>query len=171
MKESSVPMDKEILIAKLLNLAEGRETPESWQEWWNEHEAELESLLNRGDFLKLKPCKHGFKWVPVFTSQKGAVAILEKNGVKCNSSHFYQEQYLEELDAFCKEQKRQQREKQKEFILKERSKEALKQAIRKLLEDRKQFEELSKENLKQIQEWSWPKKCEQFKEFFEKNLE
>ena len=115
MKESSVPMDKEILIAKLLNLAEGRETPESWQEWWNEHEAELESLLNRGDFLKLKPCKHGFKWVPVFTSQKGAVAILEKNGVKCNSSHFYQEQYLEELDAFCKEQKRQQREKQKEF--------------------------------------------------------
>lgn len=62
-------------------------------------------------------------------------------------------------------------EKQKEFILKERSKEALKQAIRKLLEDRKQFEELSKENLKQIQEWSWPKKCEQFKEFFEKNLE
>ncbi len=27
MKESSVPMDKEILIAKLLNLAEGRETP------------------------------------------------------------------------------------------------------------------------------------------------
>lgn len=115
MKESGVPMDKEILIAKLLNLAEGRETPESWQEWWNEHEAELESLLNRGDFLKLKPCKHGFKWVPVFTSQKGAVAILEKNSVKCNSSHFYQEQYLEELDAFCKEQKRQQREKQKEF--------------------------------------------------------
>ena len=113
MKESSVPMDKEILIAKLLNLAEGRETPESWQEWWNEHEAELESLLNRGDFLKLKPCKHGFKWVPVFTSQKGAVAILEKNSVKCNSSHFYQEQYLEELDAFCKEQKRQHREKQK----------------------------------------------------------
>ena len=88
MKESSVPMDKEILIAKLLNLAEGRETPESWQEWWNEHEAELESLLNRGDFLKLKPCKHGFKWVPVFTSQKGAVAILEKNSVKCKTVNF-----------------------------------------------------------------------------------
>lgn len=115
MKESNVPMNKETLTAKLVDLVEGRETPESWKNWWNEHELEVETLLNPGEFLKLKPCKHGFKWVPVFTSQKGAAAILEKNGVKCNSSHFYQEQYLEELDAFCKEQKRQQREKQKEF--------------------------------------------------------
>ena len=108
-------MDKETLITKLLDLAEGRETPESWREWWNEHEAELESMLNRGEYLKLKPCQHGFQWVPLFGSQKGAIAILEKNSIAFESSNLYQERYLAELDAFCKEQERVQREKQKEF--------------------------------------------------------
>lgn len=108
-------MDKETLITKLLNLAEGRETPESWREWWNEHEAELESMLNRGEYLKLKPCQHGFQWIPLFGSQKGAIAILEKSGTAFEASNLYQERYLAELDAFCKEQERVQREKQKEF--------------------------------------------------------
>ena len=62
-------------------------------------------------------------------------------------------------------------EKQKEFILKERSKEELKSKLKILLNNLEKFEELSKENLKEIQNWSWEKKCEQFKEFFEKNLE
>ena len=108
-------MDKETLITKLLDLAEGRETPESWREWWNEHEAELESMLNRGEYLKLKPCQHGFQWVPLFGSQKGAIAILEKNSIAFEASNLYQERYLAELDAFCKEQERVQREKQKDF--------------------------------------------------------
>ena len=108
-------MDKETLITKLLDLAEGRETPESWREWWNEHEAELESMLNRGEYLKLKPCQHGFQWVPLVGSQKGAIAILEKSGTAFETSNLYQERYLAELDAFCKEQERVQREKQKEF--------------------------------------------------------
>ena len=108
-------MDKETLITKLLDLAEGRETPESWREWWNEHEAELESMLNRGEYLKLKPCQHGFQWVPLFGSEKGAIAILEKNSIAFEASNLYQERYLAELDAFCKEQERVQREKQKEF--------------------------------------------------------
>ena len=108
-------MDKETLITKLLDIAEGRETPESWREWWNEHEAELESMLNRGEYLKLKPCQHGFQWVPLFGSQKGAIAILEKNSIAFEASNLYQERYLAELDAFCKEQERVQREKQKEF--------------------------------------------------------
>ena len=108
-------MNNETLIKKLLDLVEGRETPESWREWWNEHEAELESMLNRGEYLKLKPCKHGFQWVPLFGSQKGAIAILEKNSIAFEASNLYQERYLAELDAFCKEQERVQREKQKEF--------------------------------------------------------
>ena len=108
-------MDKESLTEKLLDLVEGRETPETWQNWWDEHEPELETLLNRGEFLKLKPCRHGFKWVPVFGSQKGAIAILEKSGTPFEASNLYQERYLAELDAFCKEQERVQREKQKEF--------------------------------------------------------
>ena len=108
-------MNKESLTEKLLDLVEGRETPETWRNWWDEHEPELETLLNRGEFLKLKPCRHGFQWVPVFGSQKGAIAILEKSGIAFEASNLYQERYLAELDAFCKEQERVQREKQKEF--------------------------------------------------------
>ena len=108
-------MNKESLTVKLLDLAEGRETPETWRSWWDKHESELETLLNRGEFLKLKPCRHDFQWVPVLTSQKGAIAILEKSGLAFEASNLYQERYLAELDAFCKEQERVQREKQKEF--------------------------------------------------------
>ena len=108
-------MNSEVLAIKLLDLAEGRETPESWRSWWDEHEPELENLLSRGEFLKLKPCRHDFRWVPVLTSQKGAIAILEKSGTAFEASDLYQERYLAELDAFCKEQERVQREKQKEF--------------------------------------------------------
>ena len=93
-------MNKESLTEKLLDLVEGRETPESWRSWWDEHETELEALLNRGEFLKLKPCRHGFQWVPVFGSQKGAIAILEKSGTAFEASNLYQERYLAELDAF-----------------------------------------------------------------------
>ena len=108
-------MNKDALTAKLLDLAEGRETPETWRSWWDEHESELETLLNRGEFLKLKPCRHGFQWIPVFGSQKGAIAILEKSGTAFEASNLYQERYLAELEAFCKEQERVQRKKQKEF--------------------------------------------------------
>ena len=108
-------MNKESLTEKLLDLVEGRETPETWRNWWDEHETELEALLSRGEFLKLKPCRHGFQWVPVFGSQKGAIAILEKSGTAFEASNLYQERYLAELDAFCKEQERVQREKQTKF--------------------------------------------------------
>ena len=40
-------MNKEALTVKLLDLAEGRETPETWWSWWDKHEPELETLLNR----------------------------------------------------------------------------------------------------------------------------
>ena len=60
--------------------------------------------------------------------------------------------------------------KQKKYILKERTKQALKEAMIDLLKNKQQFEELSKENLTQIQDWSWKNKCYQFKEFFDKNL-
>ena len=108
-------MNNETLLTKLLDLAEGRETPESWWSWWDEHESEVALLLNRGEFLKLKPRRHGFQWVPVLGSQKGAVAILEKSGTAFETSNLYQERYLAELDAFCEEQRKVQREKQKEF--------------------------------------------------------
>ena len=98
-------MDKESLTEKLLDLVEGRETPETWRNWWDEHETELEALLSRGEFLKLKPCRHGFQWVPVFGSQKGAIAILEKSGTAFEASNLYQVRYawrnLDTDGEFC----------------------------------------------------------------------
>ena len=40
------------LNAKLLDLVNGLETPESWRDWWNEHNSELEGLLSRGGRMK-----------------------------------------------------------------------------------------------------------------------
>ena len=65
-------MNSEVLAIKLLDLAEGRETPESWRSWWDEHEPELENLLSRGEFLKLKPCRHDFRWGPGADQPKGS---------------------------------------------------------------------------------------------------
>lgn len=60
--------------------------------------------------------------------------------------------------------------KQTEFILEERSKEALKNKLITLLNHKELLEELSKENLEQIKDWTWEKKCQQFKEFFKNNI-
>ena len=62
-------------------------------------------------------------------------------------------------------------EKQKEFILKERTKEDLKSKLVELLKHKEKFKELSEENLKQREDWTWEKKCYQFRDFFKKNLE
>ena len=62
-------------------------------------------------------------------------------------------------------------EKQKKFILKERTKEDLKAKLVELLKHKEKFKELSEENLKQREDWTWEKKCYQFRDFFKKNLE
>lgn len=61
-------------------------------------------------------------------------------------------------------------EKQKEFILKGRTKEELKNKLTTILKEKEKLEQLSKENIEQIKQWTWAKKCEQFKAFFEQNL-
>lgn len=61
-------------------------------------------------------------------------------------------------------------EKQKEFIMEERTKECLKSKMKKLIENKEYFEELSKENLEQIKKWDWKIISLQYKEFFDENL-
>lgn len=56
--------------------------------------------------------------------------------------------------------------KQKEFILRERSKECLKEKIRFLYEHRRVLRELSEENLKRIKAWDWREKTKDFEKFF-----
>ena len=57
--------------------------------------------------------------------------------------------------------------KQSEFILKERTKECLKQKLIYLIENREIFEELSKENLEQIKKWSWTVISKKIKDFYD----
>ena len=45
-------MDKESLTEKLLDLVEGRETPETWWSWWDEHETELAKVLDPADEIR-----------------------------------------------------------------------------------------------------------------------
>ncbi len=60
---------------------------------------------------------------------------------------------------------------QNEYILKERTKKELKEKIVQLISHPEYWNKLSNENLKQIEEWSWNKKCKQFKEFFDIAIE
>ena len=61
-------------------------------------------------------------------------------------------------------------EKQSEFILKERSKEALKEKIKELVNDKEKLRELSSENLKQSEKCTYDVIANEFKEFFDYNL-
>ena len=58
-------------------------------------------------------------------------------------------------------------EKQSKFILEERSKECLKQKLIYLVEHRDEFSGLRKENLERIQDWTWKKISDKFKDFFD----
>ena len=61
-------------------------------------------------------------------------------------------------------------EKQSKFILKERSKEALKEKIKELANNKEKLKELSSENLKQSEKCTYDVIANEFKEFFEYNL-
>lgn len=61
-------------------------------------------------------------------------------------------------------------EKQSQYIIQERSIENVKNKIKELMNNKDKFKELSKENLTEIQQYSYDAIAEQFKQFFEKNL-
>lgn len=55
---------------------------------------------------------------------------------------------------------------QKQFIMQERSKEALKDLIKELVDDPLLFSRLSRENLESVKSWDWSIKAEKFADFF-----
>lgn len=61
-------------------------------------------------------------------------------------------------------------EKGKKYILKERSKECLKEKIKEIINKKDDFQEISKENLIQVKNNDWKNICTKYKEFFENNL-
>lgn len=61
-------------------------------------------------------------------------------------------------------------EKQRKYIMKERSKDELKNKIKELLKNKKDMEEISQENLIQVKTEDWKNICKKYKEFFDDNL-
>jgi glycosyltransferase involved in cell wall biosynthesis len=59
---------------------------------------------------------------------------------------------------------------QKQFILEERSSEALAAALMKVRSNPSMLREMSQENLQQIQAWDWPIKARLFGQYFEELL-
>lgn len=59
---------------------------------------------------------------------------------------------------------------QEEYILQERSKDALKEKVKQLIKNKKYFKILSEENLEKIKKWDWKQICLSYKEFFETNM-
>lgn len=62
-------------------------------------------------------------------------------------------------------------EKQKKFILKNRTVPALKEKIIDIVENKVLFKELSEENLNEIKKWDWKYKTKEFEDFFDFCLE
>lgn len=56
------------------------------------------------------------------------------------------------------------------YILEERTKECFKEKIKKLIKNKEDFQEISKENLIQVKNNDWKIICLKYKEFFENNL-
>ena len=61
-------------------------------------------------------------------------------------------------------------EKQKEYILKERSKDELKKKLRKMIDNIDKIDELRQENLKEIEDWTWKKISYKMKKFLDERF-
>ena len=62
-------------------------------------------------------------------------------------------------------------EKQKEYILSERSKDCLKNKLKNLLEHLENLNELSNENQEKIKQWDWVVMSEKFRQYFRTELQ
>ncbi|MCL1917282.1 MAG: SMI1/KNR4 family protein [Peptococcaceae bacterium] len=94
----------------MIDLAACRVSPEEWSAWWAAHDAFLQEFLNRGEYLRIKPSTDTTRWCPISKSQKGAVQYLQNKGVPVHTSNDYQENWEKEMDEFCKQQRKKEKE-------------------------------------------------------------
>jgi hypothetical protein len=74
-------MQQEEVIAALISLVEGRIAPATWVSWWHENHAQLQGLLPRTAFLKIKPNAVFGHTRAALVSQTGALEFLSKKGI------------------------------------------------------------------------------------------
>lgn len=104
-------MDKAKFIVQMKKLAACELTPADWLIWWNQHDKHLKTFLSRGDYLRIKPCEHQFLWVPVLTSQKGALHYLEDQCLEYVYSDQYQKNYEKEFNDYIQAQNKLRKQK------------------------------------------------------------
>jgi hypothetical protein len=74
-------MQQEEVIAALISLVEGRIAPAAWVIWWYENHSQLQGLLPRTAFLKIKPNAVFGDTRAALVSQTGALEFLSKKGI------------------------------------------------------------------------------------------
>lgn len=97
-------------VAYMKNLAACRLQPQEWFVWWRENGEKIEAFAGRIAYLHLKPRAYESPWISILSSQEGAIGYLEKKGISFEQSDDYQKRYEKELDDFCKEQRRREKE-------------------------------------------------------------
>ena len=74
-------MMQEEVIAKLIALVEGRIAPAAWVNWWSQNFTQLQTLLPRTAFLRIKPNTLFGDTRATLVSQTGALEYLNKQGI------------------------------------------------------------------------------------------
>jgi hypothetical protein len=82
-------MQQEEVIATLISLVEGRIAPVAWVSWWHENHAQLQGLLPRTAFLKIKPNALFGDTRAALVSQTGALEFLSKKGITVTRADTY----------------------------------------------------------------------------------
>ncbi|GHU65670.1 hypothetical protein AGMMS49983_13760 [Clostridia bacterium] len=91
---------KEEFINILQDLALCKISPDEWRLWWSENETFVAGFLKRGEYLRIKPRSQDLVWLPILTSQKGAVKYLSDNNIPFSQSDDYLKNHLNELEYF-----------------------------------------------------------------------
>lgn len=102
----------------LQQLANGETEPDEWIDWWSRKSDWVASLLNRGQWLRLKPPQPG-GYGPACRcadkSQSGACKLLDEWGVEYELSDRYVEEWNAYFREYCAQQAAEQKARHERF--------------------------------------------------------
>jgi len=112
-------MDYDPDLANVLRqLATGEIEPDAWIDWWNRKNDWVATLINPGQWLRLKPPQPGgfgpscrCAWV----SQSEACKLLDHWGVEYKVSNRYKEEWETYFKEFCAQYEAKRKDRQKRF--------------------------------------------------------
>jgi hypothetical protein len=106
------------LVEALRRLAAGEFEPDEWLRWWEAHAERVAGLLNRGQWLRLKPPLPGGFGPPsrcAAASQPEAVRLLGGWGIEHEHSDRYERDWQAEFARATAEQEQEQMRRRSEY--------------------------------------------------------